>query len=100
METYPNLTFRSTGIRRSDDGWTVLGGLEIHGVTREVTLQVEGPTPEAKDPWGNVRIGASATTKVNRKDFGLNWNVALETGGILVGDEIKITLEVEALRQG
>jgi polyisoprenoid-binding protein YceI len=67
-------------------------------VTREVTLDVEGPAPEAKDPWGNIKSGASAVTKINRKDFGLEWNVALETGGLLVGEEVTITLEVEFLR--
>jgi polyisoprenoid-binding protein YceI len=68
-------------------------------VTREVTLDVEGPTPPAVDPWGNTRVGASATTKINRKDFGLKWNQALETGGVLVGDEIKITIDVELVAQ-
>ncbi len=74
------------------------GDLTIRGVTREVTLDVEGPTPEMKDPWGKQRIGASATTTLNRKDFGLTWNAALETGGVLVGDEVKITIDVEAVR--
>src|SRR5664279_1620508 len=74
------------------------GDLNIHGVTKEVTLNVEGPAPEAKDPWGNVKSGASAATKINRKDFGLVWNVALETGGVLVAEEIAITLELELLR--
>jgi polyisoprenoid-binding protein YceI len=59
---------------------------------------VEGPTAPGKDPWGNVRIGLSASTKINRKDFGLTWNAALETGGILVGDEVTITLDVEAVK--
>jgi len=59
---------------------------------------VEGPTPPTTDPWGNVRLGASATTKINRKDFGLMWNTTLETGGILVGDEVTITLDVEFVK--
>jgi polyisoprenoid-binding protein YceI len=63
-----------------------------------VTFLVEGPTPPGKDPWGNLRIGLSASTKINRKDFGLTWNAALETGGILVGDEVTITLDVEAVQ--
>ena len=75
------------------------GDLTIHGVTREVVLHVEGPTPEAKDPWGNLRIGATATTKLNRKDFGLSYNAALEAGGVLVGEEVKITIDVEGIRQ-
>jgi polyisoprenoid-binding protein YceI len=73
--------------------------MTIHGVTREVTLQVEGPAAEVKDPWGNVKTGAAATTKINRKDFGMGWNAALETGGILVGEEVKINLEVELTRR-
>jgi polyisoprenoid-binding protein YceI len=60
---------------------------------------VEGPTPEVRDPWGNTKAGASATTKINRKDFGLEWNVALETGGVLVGDEVAIHLEIELTKQ-
>jgi polyisoprenoid-binding protein YceI len=85
-------------ITGSDGEWKVTGDLTIHGVTREVTLAVEGPAPEMKDPWGNVKSGASAVTKINRKDFGLVWNVALESGGLLVGEEDTITLEVELLR--
>jgi polyisoprenoid-binding protein YceI len=76
----------------------VEGDLTIHGVTRKVTFSVEGPTAPGKDPWGNLRIGLSASTKINRKDFGLTWNTALETGGILVGDEVTITLDVEAVQ--
>jgi polyisoprenoid-binding protein YceI len=76
----------------------VKGDLTIRGETREVAPDVEGPTPEMKDPWGKQRIGASATTTLNRKDFGLTWNAALETGGVLIGDEVKITIEVEAVR--
>ena len=75
------------------------GDLTIHGVTREVTLAVEGPTPEVKDPWGGYRIGATAETKIHRKDFGLTWNMALEAGGVVVGDEVKITIDLEAMRQ-
>jgi polyisoprenoid-binding protein YceI len=67
-------------------------------VTRKVTLAVEGPTSPAKDPWGNTRIGASATTKISRKDFGLTWNSPLDTGGVLVGDEVTITLEVQFVK--
>ena len=98
VEKYPEITFVSEKITGSDGEWKVTGDLTIHGVTREVTLAVEGPSPDVKDPWGNVKSGASAVTKINRKDFGLVWNVALETGGLLVGDEITITLEVELLR--
>ena len=76
----------------------VTGDLTIHGVTKQVVLKVEGPTQEGKDPWGNIRIGASATTKIKRSDFGLTWNAALETGGIMVGDELKIELEVQMIK--
>ena len=98
VERYPEITFVSKKITGADGEWKVTGDLTIHGVTREVALAVEGPSPDVKDPWGNVKSGASAVTKINRKDFGLVWNVALETGGLLVGDEVTITLEVELLR--
>jgi polyisoprenoid-binding protein YceI len=99
VEQYPTLTFKSTRIiRQSDDELSVDGELTIHGVTRNVTFTVEGPTPPAKDPWGNTRIGLSATTRISRKDFGLTWNATLETGGILLGDEITITLDVQFLK--
>jgi polyisoprenoid-binding protein YceI len=99
VEKFPTLSFQSTGITLVRDGeLAVEGNLTIHGVTRKVRFTVEGPTPPTKDPWGNTRVGVSATTKINRKDFGLTWNAALETGGILVGDEVTITLEVEFLK--
>jgi polyisoprenoid-binding protein YceI len=98
VEKSPSLIFRSEQIVPHQGGGTIKGDLTIRGVTREVTLDVEGPTPEVKDPWGKQRIGASATTKLNRKDFGLTWNSALETGGVLVGDEVKITIDVQAVR--
>ena len=75
------------------------GDLTLHGVTRPVVLDVEGPTPEMKDPWGKTRAGAQATTKINRKDFGLTWNQALEAGGVAVGDEVTITIDVEATKR-
>jgi polyisoprenoid-binding protein YceI len=96
VEKFPTLSFQSTRIARAGDGeLAVLGDLTIHGVTRHVVFAVEGPSTPGKDPWGNPRIGLSATTKINRKDFGLTWNAALETGGILVGDEVTITLDVQ-----
>ena len=99
VEKFPTLTFASTNMTRTGDGeLNVEGDLTIRGVTRKVVFAVEGPTPPAKDPWGNTRIGWSATTKINRKDFGLTWNAALETGGILVGDDVTITLDVEAVK--
>ncbi len=99
VEKFPTLSFKSTRISRTGDGeLAVAGDLTIHGVTKNVVFNVEGPTPPAKDPWGNTRLGASATTKINRKDFGLTWNAALETGGILVGDEVTITLDVQFVK--
>ena len=98
-EKYPELTFVSAGIKQTGDGeLAVTGNLTMHGVTKSVTFAVEGPTPPAKDPWGNLRIGLSATTKINRKDFGLNWNAALETGGILVGEEVALALDVQLVK--
>jgi Uncharacterized conserved protein len=99
VEKFPKLSFTSTSVtRKGEDELAVEGDLTIRGVTRKVVFAVEGPTAPGKDPWGNTRIGFSATTKINRKDFGLTWNAALETGGILVGDDVTITLEVEAIK--
>src|ERR1700730_17010969 len=95
VEKFPTLHFKSTGITIVRDGeLEVEGHLTIRGVNRKVRFSVEGPTPPAKDPWGNTRVAISATTKINRKDFGLTWNAALETGGLLVGDDVTITLDV------
>ena len=100
VAVYPQIKFVSTKVAAAGPGeWNVTGDLTIHGVTREVTLHVEGPAPEVKDPWGNIKSGASASTRINRKDFGLIWNVALETGGVLVGEEVAIHLDLEMTRQ-
>lgn len=99
-EKYPTLTFKSTQVSKSKHKLRVTGDLTIHGVTREVILDVDGPTAEVKDPWGNTRVGATASTKINRKDWGLTWNSALETGGVLVGEEVTITLDIEAVKKG
>jgi len=99
VEKFPTLSFKSTRVNIIRDGeLNVEGDLTIHGVTRKVLFTVEGPTPPAKDPWGNTRVAVSATTKINRKDFGLTWNSALETGGILVGEEVTITLDVQFIK--
>ena len=99
VEKYPSLTFKSVGIKIVRDGELSLeGDLTIHGVTRKVSFAVEGPTPPSKDPWGNTRIAVAATTKINRKDYGLTWNAALEAGGILVGEEVTITLDVQLVK--
>ena len=98
-EKFPTMTFKSTGVVPKGEGeYAVTGDLTIHGVTKPVTFAVEGPSAPGKDPWGNTRIGLTATTKVNRKDFGLNWNAALETGGILVGEDVHITLDVQFIK--
>jgi len=98
-EKYPTMAFRSTRIEYQNDGeYHIIGDLTIHGVTKQVVLKVDGPTAEGKDPWGNTRIGASATTKIKRSEFGLTWNAALETGGILVGDDLKIEVEVSLIK--
>jgi len=99
VEKFPTLQFKSNGISIVRNGEvSVEGDLTIHGVTRNVRFAVEGPTPPTKDPWGNTRIAISASTKINRKDFGLTWNAALETGGILVGEEVTISLEAEFVK--
>ena len=99
VEKYPTLTFRSERVTKTGDGEVcVEGDLTIHGVTRKVTFEVEGPTPPAKDPWGNMRLAISANAKINRKDFGLTWNAALETGGVLVGDQVTINLDAEFIK--
>ncbi|ACM19589.1 periplasmic protein YceI [Geotalea daltonii FRC-32] len=96
---YPTMTFVSKKIAKAGkDKLKMTGDLTLHGITRPVVLAVEGLSKESKDPWGNIRRGAMATTKINRKDFGLVWNAALETGGVTVGDEVTITLEIELIK--
>lgn len=95
--SFPNITFVSTGVRASGDTLAVSGDLTIRGVTKAIVLTTE-QTGEAKDPWGNDRIGFTAHTKISRKEFGLLWNALLETGGAVVGDEITIELDIEVMR--
>lgn len=96
VEKYPRLTFKSTRVEKiSDTKAKVEGLLSIHGVEKPVVLDVEF-LGTGRDPWGNAKAGFTATTKINRKDFGIVWNQALETGGVLLGDEVEITLEIEA----
>jgi len=100
VEKYPKIRFVSTRIAAAGkDRWKITGDLTVHGVTKEATLDVEGPSPETKDPFGNVKIAAVATGKFHRKDYGLTWNVPLEAGGVLVGDEVSLHLEIELTRQ-
>jgi polyisoprenoid-binding protein YceI len=96
---FPTMTFVSKKVAKAGKNkLKVTGDLTLHGITKQVVLDVEGPTAESKDPWGNIRRGAVATTKINRTDFGLVWNKALETGGVVVGEEVTITLEVEMIK--
>jgi len=97
---YPTITFFSRKVIKVDaDRLRVTGDLTIHGVTREITVDVEGPTVEVKDPMGNLKRGATASTKINRRDFGLTWNKVLDNGGLVVGDEVNIYVEVELVRK-
>jgi polyisoprenoid-binding protein YceI len=98
VEKFPTLTFTSTEVKKTGDGFTALGNLTMHGVTKPIVLEIEGPSEATKDPWGNTRIGASATAKLNRKDWGLNWNAALEAGGVLVSETVKISLEISLVK--
>jgi polyisoprenoid-binding protein YceI len=96
---FPTISFKGRKLARlSDDEWNLTGDLNLHGVTKEVVLKVEGPTPESKDPYGNLRVGASATTKIKRSDFGLTWNSVLETGGIAVSDDLKIEIDLSLIK--
>jgi polyisoprenoid-binding protein YceI len=94
---YPKLTFASREISGSASSFTISGDLTLRGITKPVTLKAEFEG-SGKDPWGNDRVAYSASTKINRKDFGLNWNQALETGGVMVGEEIDIAIQIEAVK--
>jgi polyisoprenoid-binding protein YceI len=97
---FPTITFKSKSVKaKNKEELSVTGDLSIHGVTKEVVLEVEGPSAPSTDPFGNVRLGATATTKIKRDDFGLTWNAALETGGVLVGNEVKITIDISLIKQ-
>ena len=99
VEKYPTIEFKSKSIRKNGDKLQMVGDLTIHGTTHEVTLDVDGPTAEISDPWGNARRGLSATTAINRKDFGLTYNNLLKTGEAAVGDNVKIQLDVEIVKK-
>jgi len=99
-EQFPTMQLKSTHVAVKSDGELVVtGDLTIKGVTRSVKFAVEGPTPATKDPWGNTRIGLAATTKINRKDFGLTWNAVLEAGGVMVSEDVSIALDLELVKQ-
>jgi len=99
-EKFPTLAFRSRRVQNvRAEGFDLVGDLTIRDVTREVVLKVDGPTAPIKDPQGNRRVGATASTTINRKDFGIMWNRTIEAGGVVVGDEVRINLEVEAVEK-
>lgn len=99
-EQYPTINFKSTKVELlGDNEYRVLGNLTIRGVTREVAFKAEY-AGQGKDPWGGQRAGLSATAKINRKDFGMTFNTALETGGVMVGDEVKVEIDLEAVNKG
>ena len=100
VEKFPQITFKSKSVKaKGAEELSVTGDLSIHGVSKEVVLDVEGPSAPSTDPFGNVRVGATATTKIKREDFGLVWNAALEAGGVLVGNEVKITIDISLIKQ-
>jgi len=97
---YPTITFKSKKIENVSAGkLKVTGDLTIRGVTKEVVLDIEGPSNPVKDPWGNTRIAASATTKVNRQDYGVKWNANIDGGGVVVGDDVNITIDLEMIKK-
>jgi polyisoprenoid-binding protein YceI len=97
---YPTMTFKSRKVEQLAPGkLKVTGDLTIRGATKEAVLEVEGPTAPIKDPWGNQRAAASATTKINRQDFGVKWNAVMDNGGVVVGDDVSITIDVEMIKK-
>jgi polyisoprenoid-binding protein YceI len=96
---YPSFTFKSTSVKKTSQGLDVTGELTIQGISKPVVLHVSGITREIKDPFGLLRRGATATTVINRKDFGMTWNKNLDGGGVVVGDEVTITLDIEVTRK-
>jgi len=97
---FPTMTFKSKKVEQLAPGkLRVTGDLTIRGTSREVTLDVDGPTNPVKDPWGNQRLAATAATKINRQDYGVKWNAKLDNGGVVVGDDVNITLDVEMIQK-
>jgi polyisoprenoid-binding protein YceI len=96
---YPTITFKSKKVEQVAPGkLKITGDLTIHGTTKEVVLDVDGPTAPVKDPWGNQRIAASGTTKINRQDYGVKWNATMDNGGVVIGDDVDITIDVELVQ--
>ncbi len=97
---FPTMTFKSKKASASGPGkMKIVGDLTLRGVTKEVTLDVDGPTAAIKDPWGNLKVGATATTKINRQDFGVSWSKTLDSGGLVVGNDVDIVLDIEIGRK-
>jgi polyisoprenoid-binding protein YceI len=96
---FPNITFKSTKVEKAGAGLKVTGTLTIRGVSKEVALSVDGPAPAVKDPWGNTKSGFTATVKLNRKDFGVQWNKSLDGGGVVVSDDVNVTIDLEVLKK-
>ena len=97
-EHFPTITFKSKRVEQLSPGkLKITGDLTIHGITKEVVLDVDGPTAPVKDPWGNQRMAINATTKINRQDFGVKWNQTMDNGGVVVGDEVSITIDAEMI---
>ena len=100
VQKYPTITFKSTKVEQVEPGkLKVTGDLTIHGVTKPVVLDVEGPTAAVKDPWGNQRAAANASTKINRQDYGVKWNATMDGGGLVVGDDVAITIDLEMVQK-
>lgn len=98
VETYPTMTFTSTGMKQDGDDWLLMGDLTMRGVTKPVTLEMEY-NGMVEDPWGNTRVGFSAEGEIDRRDFGVTWNNTLDKGGIAVGNDVKIQLEIQAIKK-
>lgn len=100
VEKYPTITFKSKKVEQVSVGkLKVTGDLTIHGITKETVLDVEGPSASVKDPWGNTRVAIAATTKVNRQDYGVKWNASIDGGGVVVGDDVNITIDLEMIKK-
>ena len=100
VKNYPTITFKSTKIEKISAGkMKVTGNLTIHGVTKQVVLDVEGPSGAVKDPWGNTRVALNATTTVNRMDYGVKWNAKMDGGGVVVGDDVNINIDLEMVKK-
>jgi polyisoprenoid-binding protein YceI len=97
---YPTMIFKSTKVEQAGVGkLKVTGNLTIHGVTKEVVLDVDGPSAPVKDPWGNQRAAVNATTKINRQDYGVKWNATMDNGGVVVGDDVSINIDAEMIQK-